>query len=250
MPIHLQNIAGYNHPNDKIEQDRKNASIYHRFVGSLNKSFKFKYHEFRPEGYDTLVAFNDMDERKLMDEYWLPFINKNSVVVDVGASYGIYTLVSALAGAAKVHAFEPIKIVADILRKNIELNGWEERININEKLLWCVSDVDVKFDDKKMGSVIQLVETPIVMRSVALDDLNLDKIDLLKIDVEGAELEVLYGAIKTINKYRPRILIEVHEQWVKNLEESIKHFFNISAQTAPTITTIIKDRKYMIIEFE
>ena len=55
-PPSLSTFVGFNHPNDKIERDIKNGSVYHRFVGSLNRSFRFKYHEFNQNGYNSLQS--------------------------------------------------------------------------------------------------------------------------------------------------------------------------------------------------
>ncbi len=47
-------------------------------------------------------------------------------------------------------------------------------------------------------------------KSVKIDDLDLTQLDLLKIDVEGFEVKVLQGALQTITKLKPKIIIETH----------------------------------------
>ena len=64
------------------------------------------------------------------------------------------------------------------------------------------------------------------VRGVPLDaivkELDLRRIDLVKIDVEGAELQVLRGMTESLAKYRPKVIIELVEGNLKNLGASVK----------------------------
>ena len=137
-------------------------------------------------------------------------IKEGDIVIDVGANIGYYTLIFAqLVGkTGKVFAFEPEPKNFEILKKNIEINNYdnvtaEQKIISDkcEKMKLFVSDSGiVGHRIQKMGNLENFIE----VESVTLDDymkkLNLDKkVDFIKIDVEGAEPKVLDGA-KTILK--------------------------------------------------
>ena len=123
---------------------------------------------------------------------------KGQVVLDVGANYGDSSIWWAKKFGAKVVAFEPLNDVFIELEKNIELNsadviaynlaiGNGEEISGNSQGRMFSAGGDLKIKTKR------------------LDDYSFDRVDLLKIDVEGFEYEVLKGAENTINKFKPRI---------------------------------------------
>jgi FkbM family methyltransferase len=135
------------------------------------------------------------------------------VVVDVGACFGSYTIPAALDGAI-VYAYEPQLFLYRELLENLELNNL--RVMTVNKAAWSLSGemLDLPLLDLSMmrvPSAIQNQPTAKVM-TVALDDdlAKTDGLDLMKIDVEGAEIEVLRGARKLIEKFNPRIIVEWH----------------------------------------
>lgn len=132
-------------------------------------------------------------------------IKKGDTIIDAGANIGYFTLFfSKLVGEeGKVIAFEPDPTNFDILKKNIKLNGITnvELVkkgisNRNESMKLYKSDVSgghslIKNEWGKEFTTIQ---------TVTLDDyFNDQKIDLIKIDVEGFELEVIEGGTKLFN---------------------------------------------------
>lgn len=62
--------------------------------------------------------------------------------------------------------------------------------------------------DDEYGSAVELIEVPVKR----LDDLNLDNVGCIKVDVEGHELAVLQGAVETVRRHRPALLIEAEER--------------------------------------
>jgi FkbM family methyltransferase len=79
-----------------------------------------------------------------------------------------------------------------------------------------------------------------------IEKLHIDNIRLIKIDVEGAEIEVIKGAIKTIVKHRPTIIVEV---WFSNIAEFVKLMFKLNYRikvlsTGPDLTYIVAFPRY------
>jgi FkbM family methyltransferase len=130
--------------------------------------------------------------------------------------------VLALAGAAQVIAFEPLPENAKALERLAELNT-DLPITI-ERLALGRSDGRAAFNvmpEQSMGklsnSPFQIDATPI--REIEVELARLDTLvferaqprpNLIKIDVEGAEVEVLAGAIRTLTECRPRVYLEAH----------------------------------------
>ena len=167
----------------------------------------FRGHEIRllpgatHPGY-SVTCFDE--ERAFREKHFDPQLG--DVVVDAGASYGAYTL-SALAAGARVLAFEPESSVMVDLVRNVYENGWGDRCSFFGNGLWD-STTSIKLIDyashwpsaSELGSY----------HMIALDSLGLKRLDWLKIDVEGAEQNVIRGALHTIERCKPRIIVECH----------------------------------------
>jgi len=144
------------------------------------------------------------------------YLPKNPTIIDIGANIGNHTLYWANeVHAKKIYSFEPVKKIFNILKKNIEINNLDKKVVLYNM---AVSDENTKgaiesFDKQNMGGTrlkISDNKRKNTIPFVTLDSINFTdkKIDLIKIDVEGMDYLVLTGAIKTIQKYKPVILME------------------------------------------
>lgn len=153
----------------------------------------------------------------------------DGVFLDIGANQGEFTVLAAqIMPAGKVIAFEPVTKNVDKLRKNIEINGFRnvEVVQValgNSSDILPIYDTTNAFSDGSKHEGLQTLfpseerSTIVEMITVRrLDDIlgekNLSRISLIKIDVEGAELFVLQGAKKTIERFMPPILIEINRE--------------------------------------
>jgi FkbM family methyltransferase len=149
-------------------------------------------------------------------------------VADVGAHFGFFTLAAALrvGREGRIFSFEPSAQTASTLRQNILLNQWQDRVEVVESV---VSDAEgfVSFYTYGTSMAASLSrqnvevlnpERPPTATEIRVPSATLDRfcklrsvsLDLLKIDVEGAELLVLRGARQLLVTSRPRILCEIH----------------------------------------
>jgi len=159
-------------------------------------------------------------ERGLRDDWW--DIKTDDVVIDVGAAFGSYTLSALAAGAAFVVAAEPSKSEYFDLCTNILANGYVQRCLAITCLLGSCNKV---VDDYYHASHSHRPEGARESRmQLSLDYIvdSLNKVDWIKIDVEGDELNVLQGALGTLDKYHPRLLIENHVGIVPGVDEKIR----------------------------
>lgn len=145
-------------------------------------------------------------------------IRPGDVVFDVGAHYGYYTLLSsALAGAGgRVFAFEPSPGNIPHLKKHIEIN----RCSNVEVLELALSDHEgtARFDNQAGSGTGHLAaDGRIEVQITTLDAISprLSPLNVLKIDVEGAEVEVLKGGEKTILAAKPAIFLSTHGDALK-----------------------------------
>jgi len=168
---------------------------------------------------------------------------RGNCLLDIGAHIGRYTLASAKAVGSEgfVVSVEPHPVNYQILRRNIDLNGLKNVIAFN--LAAWNKDGELKLfagsasghhsltTDQKHGCVR--------VKSRAMDrlceELRLNHVEWAKIDVEGAEWEVLRGLEETISKYRPKIITEVFYENIDRVKRFLKEhgygFFRISPHT-------------------
>lgn len=140
----------------------------------------------------------------------------NGTVLDVGANMGYLTCYfSHLVGSAgRVHAFEPGTEIASVLRANVLANGYRN-VYINEVAIDCENNAEAELwlDASKYGrQSLCRANTPNPVCAQRISALTLDNyfcqqitedtIDLLKVDVEGAEPRVLFGGERTLRHTR------------------------------------------------
>lgn len=152
---------------------------------------------------DTQV-WRGIYERSL--QQWLvENVREDAICMDVGAAEGWATLLMAkLARRGEVFAFEPSERGSWII-KNMNLN----KSNALAKVTISQCFVSDRSETSKDGSVF-----------VSLDDFalkkKLDRIDIVKIDVDGPENEVLDGARHVLSSMRPAICVEAHSRELLN----------------------------------
>lgn len=147
------------------------------------------------------------------------FLDATGVFVDVGASTGIYSLKAArhYGDQGTVLALEPHPEVAAVLAKNIAENGFRN-IRLRRVCAGAESGVQSLWMNEGKPNQFSLVRRvdnapSMQVEVVTLDELfkseSLTALDFMKVDVEGAERDVLLGASSLIEKYRPIIQVEV-----------------------------------------
>jgi len=141
--------------------------------------------------------------------------------LDIGANTGSYCLLCALVPDAACIAFEPQRIVREVLQSNIDRNGLVGRASISSLALWDINGGTVlampQFGASGLACLSMhptrfTAESYITVETRCLDTLQLSGINLMKIDVEGAELMVLRGAEETLRRDHPGLLVEYDER--------------------------------------
>ncbi len=149
------------------------------------------------------------DELEVKRDWWLD-IEPGEVVVDVGASWGGYALL-ALAQGATVIAVEPGRTAVGVLERSVAANGWTDRCTVVRDVLGDGSALDDERYRRDMLSFFNVApEQPSRMLDSLVVELGLERLDRIKSDIEGAEVELLRGARETLARFKPKLLIEDH----------------------------------------
>jgi FkbM family methyltransferase len=149
-------------------------------------------------------------------------------IIDIGAHVGLHTVPYAqrVKGRGRVYAFEPQAIMADLLCRNLEANNCTANVEVFRFAAGHIDGVEVSLEEiirdgpnaecsyhyedaceyNYGGLQLGLGTRKVVMRT--LDSFAFADVSLLKVDAEGAEPLVLWGARELIARCRPLILFE------------------------------------------
>jgi FkbM family methyltransferase len=144
-------------------------------------------------------------------------VTQGAVVYDVGANAGIYSLLATLRAGPSgwVYAFEPLQRNLHYLRRHVVLNNLQNCTVLAEAV--CNEEGTRSFSAAALDSSMARLASDGELRvpSTTLDrciygEKRFRPPDVLKIDVEGAELEVLEGAHRALAEFHPSVFLEIH----------------------------------------
>ena len=157
-------------------------------------------------------------------------------ICDAGAAVGLFAIAACTQfPAARVCAFEPSPRQRILLQRNLRLNGFLRQVEVVPVGLWRSSG---ELDFRTHGAIGALRATsqhpPSVhfserVRVSSLDEWTMERgrvgIDLIKMDIEGAELEAIEGARETLLRDRPELLIQAY-----HLRDGVRTFERCAAR--------------------
>jgi FkbM family methyltransferase len=176
--------------------------------------------------YYDMMHTHQYAEQSIIDNELRQYILNSKSILDIGSHVGYHSIAYAKMNSdVKIMSFEPQIKIYELLLKNIEQNGYSNRITAINK---CVghqlgnTTLSIFCDDGPTTSLPLEYGTDNVynfgglnigiggndIEMITVDSLNLDFVDYMKVDVEGAEALVLMGAKETILKHKPVICFE------------------------------------------
>ncbi len=177
-------------------------------------------------------------ERKILCKgYYEPWVSDfiarslkpGQVAIDIGANIGCHTLVmaSAVGQGGMVLAFEPNPRILLRLQANLRLNRFDHVKALSTALgdkpgnasIFIPSELDhnqgvASMHKANLGGACQEIPIEVRLLDDVVRELNLQRVDLIKMDVEGHEWQVLLGAKQTLLRFKPVLLFEFsNRQW-------------------------------------
>ncbi|HYC67395.1 MAG TPA: FkbM family methyltransferase [Brevundimonas sp.] len=189
-----------------------------------------------PDHQSVIICFDDLDhfrgvrrlwryEREFTDTF-LEEARKATVVYDIGANVGIYSLMAAKVNPrAEIIAFEPEPHLTQLVERSARANGFA---NIEVKRI-CLGDADgevqlslagVSGHHVAVAGEGKAITTPVARLDSLISRGEIAPPDLIKIDAEGYEFKILSGLGDMLARHQPRIVIEVHEHFMQRYGDS------------------------------
>lgn len=232
----------------------KNYKNHHKLL--LDKNYKLiAQNSHIRNGYsifkkiETYFSVHEMPEQVLVSK----LVQPGMLVVDIGANIGDYSILlsNLVASSGKVYSFEPTSSTFNKLQERLSklscnnvypfkkaIFSHNTQIEFNEFpddfSVWNSFGKPQMLDPQGSGKYIPIINTEII-EAVSLDSFcktnNIYKIDYLKIDVEGAESDVLQGSIELLrNKNIGFIQFEISQNMLEGFNRNAKSTFDILIQ--------------------
>ena len=207
--------------NDKIK--RSNISF------KKNKSILGKY-EFQTiendEGISTELQIYESHE-PLTTHLMINELKQNMICIDLGSNIGYYAVIESniVGESGKIFAIEPSPVNFPILKSNLENQKMNNFLayNIaigdkNENMEFIISSKSnwskIRMNNEKINSEDKIIKIPVKTLDSFVQENDIKKIDILRMDVEGFEYNIIVGANNVLEKYKPKIFVEIHKMYL------------------------------------
>lgn len=185
------------------------------------------------------------------------FVSQGDICFDVGASYGRYAYaLSRLVGPdGKIYCFEPGQVSYGVLRNTIRFHRLKNVLPFKIALSDKKDEINLVVPLKKGSSNREGLSLAYIshvqpehakiekIQTITLDDFcqerHINRLNFIKCDVEGGELWVLKGARKSLEKFKPTLLFEVNDAFLRDKFET----------TAESILNFIEDLGYKAMQY-
>jgi FkbM family methyltransferase len=193
--------------------------------------------------HEPLIGFLLTEQKAEIYGDALHGVRQGDIVLDCGADIGVYTRTALSRGAKLVVAIEPAPTSVAALRRTFQREIAAGRVIVYPKGVWDkvdMLDLEVADNDTMSGSSFvrhskwrpTKIRVPLTTIDLLVEELQLPKVDFIKMDIEGSEKWALRGAMQTIRKFRPRMAL------------STEHLPDDATAIPRTVRTIWPDYAY------
>jgi FkbM family methyltransferase len=215
-----------------IGQSRSRIFFRQKTISKLVEGERITFFIGDPTGDSWYNNQNDSNAEIRYIKEFLEHTN-HSCIIECGSHHGMTTiLLSKWAKNGTIYAFEPVPGNVDILRKNIDLNDCTNVIVIGKVV--GSSDGVVKIKNQSNSAVRSDRSTGLAVQCISVDQFCSEALirpDIIKIDVEGFEIDVLKGARDVLAQH-PGIFIEIHSEILSRYGQTVSNVWEHIDRTA------------------
>jgi len=173
-----------------------------------------------PKGSHYVLPFNLAEQERSIYSLGEVSVRPGDVVLDCGANIGVYTRRALNQGAGRVVAIEPAPENIECLRRNFSPEIAAGKVIVYPKGVWDREDfLTLHVDPHNSAADSFLIEregshneqkVPLTTIDNLVAELKLQRVDFIKMDIEGAEVKALRGGRSTIARYHPRMALSAY----------------------------------------
>ena len=216
--------------------------------------------------FQILVAANEDVGRQIMlfkdfepedSKFFRDAIRPTDICFDVGGNVGFFAmLMASRASQGKVHVFEPIPLNAALIRTNAELNGFTNisvqnvAVGDAEGTVQFSISVDSAYSSMKAtgrSNEERALDVPLRTLDAYIAEAGVPRVDIMKVDVEGAEGLVIGGASRLLadKDRRPRlVLLELFDENLQPFDTSVEQI--LKKMTEIGYSAFINNKNYLV----
>lgn len=236
------------HLNDCRVEFHSNGFTYEHLISLGNPTQKYivNNRKFFPKtnGDPAFQTFSEVEVWKIYDEYGIS-VDPGDVVVDIGANYGFFSIYAWKKGASKIYSLEPFPSTVECLAENTKdlENVFILPVAISDKVgeeefaqtevfgsNFLLKNSHLLDQDLDRRSIVKVPTTTL---EVIVNDFKLEKIDFLKVDCEGGEIDLFSTLPEYLFKKLNKIVIEYHSETGRHILEEVLKTNNFSFTTVP-----------------
>jgi len=165
-------------------------------------------------------------------EFFRANLESGDTVLDIGGHIGLFAVVTArLVGCeGKIFSFEPTPFTRSVLQQVVDLNGVGDVVEVRAEAVSATRGETVFYDTgDEVSNANSLVRTERSKAEIRVPTISVDAfvaergltVSCIKIDVEGAELDVLVGAERTFREQRPVARLGLHPKFIEQNGQSL-----------------------------
>lgn len=195
----------------------------------------------------------------LHSQLFLDSLKPNFTVFDIGANVGYYTVLASkiIGKGGRIYAIEPNPDNLDLLKKNIKLNNCRNVIIVNRALGERSGLAEMALDEASPGesSLAQNAKgKKITVQITTLDNFtkleNIKQVDVIKIDIEGGEIQALKGGAEFLKRSKEiRLFIECNVKTLKLFNSNPKKLVNLLEEFGYKIEKITNEIEKTVSRF-
>lgn len=166
------------------------------------------------------------------------YVNKGDTVLDIGAHIGLFAVLTAklVGDEGRIFAFEPTPFTRSVLEEVVTLNGCSGVVEIRGEAVSSKRGTTVFYDTgNEISNANSLVRSELSQKEIPIDLISIDEfvselalnVDCIKIDVEGAELDVLAGARETYLSQRPPTRLGLHPRFIVQNGQTLEDIWGL-----------------------
>lgn len=200
-------------------------SLHEVQVEFEGRTFTFVHDDPKDHIFKQLQTSKGFYEQRLLNSL-RRFLKPGDFVIDVGANIGNHCVFFAGICGCHVLAFEPSIRASTLLQENVSRNGLGRLVTVQRSALGNHPGFGEELTAPHNLGSTKIRPAQSGLKIERLDDLNIERpLSLVKIDVEGMEMEVLKGAEQTLRRYRPTISVEAIT--VPEFESTFDHLVSL-----------------------